>query len=61
MRITVIGSGHIGTFLIPRLIRAGHEVVTISRGQRSRYADDSAWQEVRQGRAARAGRNAVDA
>ena len=36
MRIVVIGgSGHVGTFLIPRLVRAGHEVVSISRGQRS--------------------------
>src|SRR5665811_2080537 len=47
MRIVVIGgSGHIGTFLIPRLVRAGHEVVTISRGRRSSYVDDPAWQEV---------------
>jgi nucleoside-diphosphate-sugar epimerase len=48
MRIVVIGgSGHIGTFLVPRLVRAGHEVVNISRGQRSSYVDDPAWQEVR--------------
>lgn len=55
MRIVVIGgSGHIGTFLIPRLVRAGHEVVSISRGQRSAYADDPAWQQVRQVTADRA-------
>ena len=48
MRIVVIGgSGHIGTFLIPRLVRTGHEVINISRGQRSSYLDDPAWQEVR--------------
>ena len=48
MRTVVIGgSGHIGTFLIPRLIRAGHDVVSISRGQRSSYAADATWQEVR--------------
>jgi nucleoside-diphosphate-sugar epimerase len=48
MRIVVIGgSGHIGTFLVPRLVRAGHEVVNISRGQRSSYVEDPAWQEVR--------------
>ncbi len=48
MRIVVIGgSGHIGTFLVPRLVRAGHEVVNISRGQRSSYVDDPAWQDVR--------------
>ncbi|XVU23832.1 NAD-dependent epimerase/dehydratase family protein [Actinoplanes sp. CA-054009] len=48
MRIVVIGgSGHIGTFLVPRLVRAGHDVVNISRGQRSRYVDDPAWAQVR--------------
>src|SRR5690349_14378191 len=48
MRIVVIGgSGHIGTFLIPRLVRAGHEVVSISRGQRSSYLADPAWEQVR--------------
>jgi nucleoside-diphosphate-sugar epimerase len=48
MRIVVIGgSGHIGTFLVPRLVRAGHEVVNVSRGQRSSYVDDPAWEQVR--------------
>ena len=55
MRIVVIGgSGHIGTFLIPRLVRAGHDVVSVSRGQRSSYVDDPAWQQVRQVTADRA-------
>ena len=28
MRVVVIGStGHIGTYLVPRLIAAGHEVI----------------------------------
>ena len=49
MRIVVIGgSGHIGTFLIPRLVRTGHDVVTISRGQRSSYVEDPTWRRVRQ-------------
>lgn len=48
MRIIVIGgSGHIGTFLVPRLVRAGHEVISISRGQSASYVDDPTWQEVR--------------
>ncbi|HEU5485114.1 MAG TPA: NAD-dependent epimerase/dehydratase family protein, partial [Microlunatus sp.] len=48
MRIVVIGgSGHIGTYLVPRLVRAGHDVVNISRGQRSSYVDDPTWLEVR--------------
>src|SRR5919107_3563134 len=55
MRVVVIGgSGHIGTFLVPRLIRAGHEVVNISRGQRSSYTQDVTWQHVRQVSADRA-------
>lgn len=49
MRIVVVGgSGHIGTFLVPRLVRAGHEVVTISRGTSKPYADRPEWDDVRQ-------------
>lgn len=49
MRTVVIGgSGHIGTFLIPRLVRAGHEVINLSRGMRSPYADSPEWRSVRQ-------------
>jgi nucleoside-diphosphate-sugar epimerase len=48
-RIVVVGAtGHIGTFLVPRLVRAGHEVVTISRGTRSAYVDAPEWQQVEQ-------------
>ncbi|WP_420365912.1 NAD-dependent epimerase/dehydratase family protein [Curtobacterium sp. L3-7] len=48
-RVVVIGgSGHIGTFLVPRLVRAGHRVVNISRGQRRAYADAPEWQLVQQ-------------
>ena len=47
MRIVVIGgSGHIGTFLIPRLVRAGHDVINISRGQSATYVSDPTWQQV---------------
>lgn len=49
MRIVVIGAtGHIGTFLVPRLVRDGHEVVTISRGIRTAYVDSPEWQQVEQ-------------
>jgi nucleoside-diphosphate-sugar epimerase len=49
MRVVVIGgSGHIGTFLIPRLVRAGHEVVNISRGKRVAYVESSEWLHIRQ-------------
>jgi uncharacterized protein YbjT (DUF2867 family) len=33
MRIAIIGgTGHVGSFLVPRLVRAGHDVVSLSRG-----------------------------
>ncbi|TCK66011.1 NAD(P)-dependent oxidoreductase [Curtobacterium sp. PhB136] len=48
-RVVVIGgTGHIGTFLVPRLVRAGHDVVNISRGSRRAYADAPEWERVRQ-------------
>jgi nucleoside-diphosphate-sugar epimerase len=47
MRAVVIGgTGHIGTYLVPSLVRAGHDVVAISRGARQAYRDDPAWAEV---------------
>lgn len=49
MRIVVIGgSGHIGTFLVPRLVRAGHEVISVSRGTRKAYAEAVEWDQVTQ-------------
>ena len=47
-RVVVIGgSGHVGTYLVPRLVEAGHEVINVSRGQRAPYAENAAWQSVR--------------
>ncbi|MEU1192445.1 hypothetical protein [Streptomyces sp. NPDC005859] len=37
-----------GTFLVPRLVRAGHEVINISRGTSSAYAEAPEWRQVRQ-------------
>ncbi|MFC3493775.1 NAD-dependent epimerase/dehydratase family protein [Glycomyces rhizosphaerae] len=49
MKIVVVGgSGHIGSFLVPRLVRAGHEVVNISRGTSTSYVDAPEWQQVEQ-------------
>jgi nucleoside-diphosphate-sugar epimerase len=49
MRVVVIGgSGHIGTYLVPRLVEAGHEVVVASRGQRQPYQPHGAWSAVAQ-------------
>jgi nucleoside-diphosphate-sugar epimerase len=47
MRVVVIGgSGHVGTYLVPRLVEAGHEVVSVSRGQREPYLPHPAWRSV---------------
>ena len=47
MRIVVIGAtGHVGGYLLPRLVRAGHEVVAVSRGAREPYRADEAWASV---------------
>ena len=47
-RVIIIGgSGHVGTYLVPRLVEAGHEVVNVSRGFRSPYQPNGAWKEVR--------------
>jgi len=44
MRIVIIGAtGHIGTWLVPRLIRKGHEVVAVSRGVRDPYQRFPEW------------------
>lgn len=49
MRVVVIGgSGHIGTYLVPMLVEKGHEVINISRGQRTAYLPHSAWNSVQE-------------
>ncbi len=47
MRTIVIGgTGHVGTYLVPRLVEAGHEVIVVSRGQREPYTPHGAWASV---------------
>lgn len=47
MRAVVIGgTGHVGTYLVPRLVARGYEVVVISRSQRDPYHDHGAWDNV---------------
>lgn len=47
MRVVVIGgTGHVGSYLVPRLVRAGHDIVVISRGVRQPYLDNLVWGEV---------------
>ncbi|MDX7951177.1 NAD-dependent epimerase/dehydratase family protein [Lichenihabitans sp. Uapishka_5] len=46
-RVVLIGgSGHIGTYLVPRLVEAGHHVVNVTRGRRAPYLPHRAWQAV---------------
>lgn len=46
-RVIIIGgSGHVGTYLVPRLVEAGHQVINVSRGQRTAYTAHAAWQAV---------------
>jgi nucleoside-diphosphate-sugar epimerase len=49
MKVIVIGGkGHVGTYLVPRLVDAGHTVVCVSRGQMLPYQPHAAWQKVQQ-------------
>ena len=49
MRVVVIGgTGHVGTYLVPRLVGAGHEVISVSRRQRAPYQPHAAWESVQQ-------------
>jgi nucleoside-diphosphate-sugar epimerase len=46
-RVVVIGAtGHIGTYLVPRLLDGGHEVVAVSRGTRGPYHGSPQWDAV---------------
>jgi nucleoside-diphosphate-sugar epimerase len=49
MRVVVIGgTGHIGTYLIPRLVTDGFEVISVSRQNRKPYKGSNAWDYVEQ-------------
>ncbi|QOD42685.1 NAD-dependent epimerase/dehydratase family protein [Clavibacter zhangzhiyongii] len=59
MRVVVIGAtGHIGTFLVPRLVESGHDVVAVSRGTREPYRTSPLWDRVER---VRVDRDAEDA
>jgi nucleoside-diphosphate-sugar epimerase len=46
-RVVVIGAtGHIGSYLVPRLTRRGYEVVAVSRGERTPYHEALGWRSV---------------
>lgn len=47
MKVVVIGgTGHIGTYLIPQLVMAGHQVTCVSRQKREPYNQHPLWQSV---------------
>jgi nucleoside-diphosphate-sugar epimerase len=49
MRVVVIGgTGHVGTYLVPRLVLSGHEVITVSRRNRQPYTPHPVWKLVKQ-------------
>jgi nucleoside-diphosphate-sugar epimerase len=61
MRIVIIGgSGHVGTYLVPRLVAAEHEVINISRAQSEPYQSHSAWLLVQQVTADRTAEDAAE-
>src|SRR5262245_4300585 len=45
--VVIGGSGHVGTYLVPRLVDAGYEVVNVSRGKRSAYLPHAVWKSIR--------------
>ncbi len=48
MKVIIIGgTGRIGTYLVPKLVMAGHEVVCISRQKKGLLRDDLAWESVK--------------
>ena len=60
MRVIVIGgSGHVGTYLVPRLVEAGHDVIHVSRSRRAPYQPHAAWKSVQQVMVDRAGEEAA--
>ena len=48
MKVVVIGgTGHIGSYLVPRLVESGYEVISVSRASREPYQKHSAWNKVK--------------
>ncbi|MFD1045690.1 NAD-dependent epimerase/dehydratase family protein, partial [Kibdelosporangium lantanae] len=37
------GTGHIGGYLVPRLVASGADVTVLTRGKASPYRPDGAW------------------
>ena len=55
MRVVIIGgTGHVGTYLVPKLVEAGYEVISVSRQHRVAYESHVAWKSVQEVRIDRA-------
>lgn len=49
MKIVIIGgSGHVGTYLVPQLVKLGHYVINVSRRLRKPYTPANEWKSVEQ-------------
>jgi nucleoside-diphosphate-sugar epimerase len=47
MRVVIIGgTGHIGSYLTPRLAETGHTVLCVSRGEKKPYRQHAAWEAI---------------
>jgi Nucleoside-diphosphate-sugar epimerases len=47
MKIVVIGAyGHIGSYLVPKLVKNNNEVIAVSRGKHQPYTQDSSWKKI---------------
>ncbi len=47
MKIVVLGAtGHVGGYMVPRLVELGHEVTAVSRGRREPYQPHAIWKQV---------------
>ena len=47
IKVVIIGgSGHVGTYLVPRLVQTGFDVINVTRGKRAPYSPHAAWNSV---------------
>lgn len=44
--VVIGGTGHVGSYLVPRLVQAGYSVTVVSRGDRKPYFPHAAWDSV---------------
>jgi nucleoside-diphosphate-sugar epimerase len=60
VRVVVVGgTGHVGSYLVPRLVRGGHDVTVLTRGPSEPYHPDAAWADVRREHVDRAAEDAA--